>query len=124
MALDEVVEVERRGGRRVRVTPTLHAALAPLREALVAAARQRRTVTWAEAAAATGAYPPIGVGVVVDVLDVDCRRRGEPPLGALLARRARRSRGDEEARAEAAREEAARAAAREACWEHWRTGER
>lgn len=34
-----------------------------------------------------GAYPPIGLGRLLDVLSVECERRQEPSLASLVVRR-------------------------------------
>ncbi len=98
----------------VRVTPLMVRVLPRLREVLVDVARRRTTITYGELATALDhAYLQQGLGPVLDVLAVDCARRGEPRLDALVVSRARGEVGhgfDGDA-----------AAGREACWLHWST---
>lgn len=73
------------GVRAVHVTPLMVEVLPALRSFLVDAARRGRTVTYGEASRAVdGAYPPQGMGRLLDVVAVDCGRRGEPRLDALV----------------------------------------
>jgi len=73
-----------RGGR---ASVTLHRweRLPLLREALIAAARDGRTLTYAGASAASdGIALAQGMGAVLDLVGVDCERRGEPNLASLV----------------------------------------
>ena len=101
-----------RTGGEVRVTPHMGEVLPQLREVLVEVARRRATVTYGELSLALDhAYLQQGLGPVLDVLAVDCARRGEPRLDALVVRRA----GGEVGPGfdgDAARDRAA-------CWSHW-----
>ena len=97
---------------RVRVTPLMVAVLPRLREVLVDVARRRGTITYGEVATALDhAYLQQGLGPVLDVLAVDCGRRGEPRLDALVVTRSRGevSHGFD---GDAVRD-------REACWAYW-----
>lgn len=115
MAEGEQVETARRG--LVRVTARMHGALQLLRPALVQAARDRRTLTYGEAAAAAGnAYLARGMGPLLDVVRVDCDRRNEPPLDALVVRTAEGEVG--QARLGDAEAE------RQAVYTHWRAAGR
>lgn len=72
-------------GSRRRVTERMARALPLLRAALVTAARTGRTMTYGEASAAVGnAYLPRGMGPLLDAVALDCARRGEPRLDALV----------------------------------------
>jgi len=100
------------GAGEVRVTPHMGRVLPRLREVLVDVARRRVTITYGELATAIDhAYLQQGLGPVLDVLAVDCTRRGEPRLDALVVTRSRGevSHGFD---GDAVRD-------REACWEHW-----
>jgi hypothetical protein len=86
--------------------------LPDLRAVLVDAARRQATVTYRDLAAALGhAYLQQGLGPVLDVLAVDCGRRGEPRLDALVVTAAHGEVG-EGFDGDAARD-------REACWSFW-----
>ncbi|MEE6295314.1 hypothetical protein [Georgenia wangjunii] len=114
VAVDEDVVIEFRPGATVRVTPHMHQALSRMRAVLIATARARATTSYGSLMEATGKpYLPQGLGRVLDVLTMDCARRGEPSLAALVVRRAEREVGDGftgDAGAE-----------RAACWQHWST---
>lgn len=85
VSLEERVRLDFRHGRVVRVTPNMFQALSRLRPFLVGVARRGNATTYAEASAATdGAYLPRGMGPMLDVLTVDCMRRGEPSLAPLV----------------------------------------
>lgn len=72
-------------GRTVTVTPLAFESLPKVREYLIQVARQRRTVTYGELRADVGlTYAINGLGWLLDLLSVDCERRGEPPLDALV----------------------------------------
>ena len=88
------------------------AVLPRLREALVDVARRRGTITYGEVATALDhAYLQQGLGPVLDVLAVDCARRNEPRLDALVVTRGRGEVGQGFG-GDAARD-------REACWSLW-----
>jgi hypothetical protein len=112
VAVDETVALDFRQGAAVRVTAHMHEALVRMRPALIATAQAATTTSYGSLMAATGEpYLPQGLGRVLDVLTVDCARRGEPSLAALVVRQAEREVGDGytgDARAE-----------REACWHYW-----
>jgi hypothetical protein len=83
-----------------------------MREILVDVARRRATITYGELATALDhAYLQQGLGPVLDVLAVDCARRDQPRLDALVVTRASGevSHGFD---GDAARD-------RQACWAHW-----
>ncbi len=112
MSVGEVLPRPSRAGRPVRVTPLMGQVLPRLREVLVGVAGRRATITYGELSAALDhAYLQQGLGPVLDVLAVDCARRGEPRLDALVVRRA----GGEVGPGfdgDAARD-------RQACWSFW-----
>jgi hypothetical protein len=83
----EVLELEFRNGREVRVTDHMFEALRLLRPALIDVARRAGTITYLEAARKTcNAYVPNGLGPLLDVLTIDCFRREEPSLAPLVVR--------------------------------------
>ena len=85
VSLNEQVFLDFRGGRTVRVTPNMFQALSRLRPALIDVARRRDTITYGEASLATqNAYLPRGMGPMLDVVTIDCTRRGEPSLASLV----------------------------------------
>jgi hypothetical protein len=96
-------------------TPRLRQALPGLREALVAAATEGRTLTYGEASEATKrAYPPRGMGRLLDLVGAYCAANGEPDLAALVVRADDQEVGDGRSGG------AERAAAeRRRCWRHW-----
>lgn len=102
----------RPGKKRTRVTPYRWDRLPLLRAALIAAARERRTLTYAEASRASDRIAlPQGMGEVLDLIGEDCRRRGEPDLAALVVEKATREVGhgfSQDA-----------VCIREACYSHW-----
>ena len=117
VGLDELVHLDFRPSRPVRVTPNMHAGLVPLRQALIAAAAAGCTMTYGEASEASGrAYLPRGMGRMLDVVTEDCRRRDEPSLAALVVRK------DEGEVGEAFIGNAG--AERQACWTYWRAASR
>jgi hypothetical protein len=110
--LDEVLPRRSKAGENVRVTARRLQALDLLRPALIDAARERRTVTYGEAAEmAGGLYLPRGMGALLDVLAIDCERRGEPRLDSLVVTRGTGEVG-EGFDGHAARD-------RQACWQFW-----
>ncbi len=113
----EEVALDVRGGRTVRVTPHMHEALTRIRVALVATAQARAITTYKALNEATGRpYALAGLGPVLDVLRVDCSRRGEPPLPSLVVRVSTHEVGDGyvgDAPAD-----------RADCWHHWDRGRR
>lgn len=112
VAVDEDVVIDFRPGATVRVTSHMHEALSRMRAALIATAQAGATTSYGSLMEATGKpYLPQGLGRVLDVLTVECARRGEPSLAALVVRRAEREVGDGytgDARVE-----------RSACWRYW-----
>ena len=78
----EKVEV---GGRTVTVTPTASACLPRVRQRLVEAARAGETVTYGELREELALpYLVQGMGRLLDLVTVDCSRRGEPSLASLV----------------------------------------
>lgn len=83
----EIVELDFRNGRQIRVTDNMYNALLLLRPALIQTARASATMTYGQASeVCERAYIPQGMGKLLDVLSVDCERRGEPSLAALVVR--------------------------------------
>lgn len=79
---DEKVTVR---GTSVTVTERAYAALPRLRAHLVVLAEQGGTTTYGALVRDLDLpYRPIGVGRLLDLLSVDCARRGEPDLAALV----------------------------------------
>lgn len=112
VSLEERVVLDFRGGRIVRVTPNMFQALALLRPFLIEVARRGATTTYAEASDATGsAYLPRGLGPTLDVLTIDCSRRGEPSLAPLVVSKGKGEVGS--AYGWGADED------RRQCYEHW-----
>ena len=112
VSVGEVLPRPSRAGGRVRVTPLMGRVLPGLRNVLVEVARRRATITYGELATALDhAYLQQGLGPVLDVLAVDCARRNEPRLDALVVTRGRGEVGQGFG-GDAARE-------REACWSFW-----
>ena len=108
----EDVEIPFREGKVIRVTPHMHEALIRMRAALIATAQARTTTTYDRLMEATGEpYLARGAGPALDVLSVDCLRREEPSLAALVIRGDTGEVGDEY-RGDAGRE-------RIKCWSHW-----
>ena len=110
--MGEVLARPSRARGTVRVAPLMGRVLPTLREVLVDVARRQATITYGELATALDhAYLQQGLGPVLDVLAVDCTRRGEPRLDALVV-----SRGSGEVGhgfgGDAVRD-------REACWSFW-----
>lgn len=117
MSVGEEVTLEFRGGRAVRVTPHMHAALERIRPALVATAQARAITTYKALNEAAGnPYALASLAAVLDVLRVECARRGEPPLPSLVVRASTHEVGDGyvgDAPAD-----------RADCWRHWDRGRR
>ncbi len=112
VSVGELLPRPSRTGRTVRVTPLMGRVLPRMREILVDVARRRATITYGELATALDhAYLQQGLGPVLDVLAVDCARRDQPRLDALVVTRASGevSHGFD---GDAARD-------RQACWAHW-----
>ncbi|MDX5400176.1 MAG: hypothetical protein LPK92_10725 [Actinomycetes bacterium] len=117
VAVGEEVALDFRGGRTVRVTPHMHEALARIRPALVATAQARAITTYKALNEATGRpYALAGLGPVLDVLRVDCSRRGEPSLPSLVVRKSTHEVGDGYP--------GDAAVDRAECWHHWDRGSR
>lgn len=73
------------GHRTVTVTPTAFACLPRVRDRLVEAAEARETVTYGELREELGLpYLVQGMGRLLDLVSVDCARRGEPSLASLV----------------------------------------
>ncbi|WP_433017599.1 hypothetical protein [Kribbella sp. CA-294648] len=91
----EIVALDFRHGIEVRVTDHMYRALRLLRPVLIDVARGSGTMTYGEASTACDdAYLPRGMGRLLDVLSVDCERRGEPSLAALVVSKAHGEVGD------------------------------
>ena len=71
----------------VRVTQHMYDSLCLLRPALKEVARQSTTITYGKACEVMSAYSPQGTGDLMDVLSVECQRRGEPSLASLVVRK-------------------------------------
>ena len=72
-------------GRTVTVTPTAFECLPRVRERLVEAARAGETVTYGELREELGLpYLVQGMGRLLDLVSVDCLRRGEPSLASMV----------------------------------------
>ena len=72
-------------GRVVTVTPTAFDCLPRVRERLIEAARTRETVTYGELREELGLpYLVQGMGRLLDLVSVDCLRRGEPSLASMV----------------------------------------
>ena len=72
-------------GRLVTVTATAFRHLPAVRDALIEVARKRETITYGDLKADVGLpYRPQGMGRLLDLLTVDCSRRGEPSLAAVV----------------------------------------
>lgn len=80
--LGEVVEYK---GRRVTVTPTAHECLPLVRGYLVRVARSGEVVTYGDLRDDLGLpYAATGMGRLLDLVSIDCFRRSEPSLAALV----------------------------------------
>lgn len=87
VAPEEVVALPFRNGKKVRVTHHMYDAIRLLREHLKGVARRGETITYGEASEVTNdAYIPQGLGPLLDLLSIDCQRRDEPSLAALVVR--------------------------------------
>jgi len=112
VSVGEDVVIEFRDGKVITVTPHMHDALTRMRAALIATAQAGAATTYGKLVIATGGpYLAQGLGPALDVLSVDCERRGEPSLAALVVRGDTGEVGDAfvgDADGE-----------RELCWTHW-----
>ncbi|WP_327095359.1 hypothetical protein OIE68_35870 [Nocardia vinacea] len=68
--------VRRATAHQVRVVPIARAVL-------IAVAQQEGTITYSQLAEAVGYYSPQNIGMLLDGVAVDCRKRGEPNLPAI-----------------------------------------
>lgn len=85
LELGETVEAK---GRRLRVSKLDLVTLPRVREFLIAAARERQTVTYGSLIDALNLpHVPNGLGRLLDLLSEDCIRRDEPSLAALVVTR-------------------------------------
>ena len=83
--LGEWVEVK---GRRIQVTPTALKHLPSIRDELIRVALAGQTITYGELKGRLDLpWAVNGLGRVLDLLSVDCERRGEPSLAALVVSR-------------------------------------
>jgi hypothetical protein len=81
----ETLTLDFRNDMKVRVTDHMLHALTLLRPALIEVARHGGTMTYGEASSVMNrAYAPNGLGRALDALSIDCERRGEPSLAALV----------------------------------------
>ena len=72
-------------GRLVRVTQDAYDYLPAIRDELVQVAADRDTVTYGELKARLQLpWATTGMGRMLDLLSVDCERRGEPSLAAIV----------------------------------------
>jgi hypothetical protein len=72
-------------GRNVTVTPLDATSVESIRGVLVALAKRSGTTTYGDLKVAAGLpHPATGLGRVLDLVRLDCERRGEPPLDALV----------------------------------------
>jgi hypothetical protein len=89
---DQVVPVPWRPERpQIRVTENMIEALVRLRPALIVVAKRRSTLTYGEAETVIDGLIKMGHGVadggrLLDLITVDCERRREPSLAALVVR--------------------------------------
>lgn len=84
----ETFTLDFRNDMKVRVTEHMLRALRLLRPALVELARHGGTMTYGDASSVMNrAYAPNGLGRALDALSIDCERRGEPSLAALVVRK-------------------------------------
>jgi hypothetical protein len=82
LELGELVITKR---RTVRVTETALRCLPDVRDCLIEVAEQRGTITYGELKDSVGfPYPTRGMGRLLDLLSVDCARRNEPSLAAIV----------------------------------------
>lgn len=80
--LNEIVQYK---GRRITVTPTAFECLPLVRGYLLRVARTGGTVTYGEVRSDLGLpYAATGMGRLLDLVSIDCFRRGEPSLAALV----------------------------------------
>ena len=85
---DELVVLPWRGGAQVRVTQLRFESLRLLRPFLISVARNGTTITYGEASQAINEnFFARGMGTLMDILSLDCQRRGEPSLAALVVRK-------------------------------------
>jgi hypothetical protein len=81
----EVLRKDEHGNHvEVHVTERMYHSLCVLRPALISVASQRTTITYSGACQAMGAFRPQSMGRLLDVLSLDCERRGEPSLASLV----------------------------------------
>jgi hypothetical protein len=77
----EVLRKDEHGNHlEVHVTQRMYDSLCVLRPALISVARERTTITYSGACQAMGAFRPQSMGRLLDVLSLDCERRGSPLL--------------------------------------------
>lgn len=82
LKLDEPFELK---GKKGRVTGTDLASVTAIRGALAALARAGGTISYGELrTAARIPQPPAGLGRLLDLVGIDCSRRGEPNLASLV----------------------------------------
>lgn len=72
-------------GKNLTVTKLDVQSLPRIRDHLISVARRRGTSTYGELKADAGLpHPANGLGRLLDVVGMDCKRRGEPDLAALV----------------------------------------
>ncbi len=82
----DLVDIPWREGK-VTVTALVLQTLPRVRAALLVAAMTGHVLTYGQLAIATGrAYPPRGMGDLLDLISLDCIKRREPSLAALVVR--------------------------------------
>ena len=100
-------------GRTLRVTDLDLSSLAAMRPVLIAMARRRSTIAYGELkAAAELPHTATGMGRLLDLVKVDCVRRREPDLAALVVNANTHEVGDEYGTGAAGE--------RERVYQHWR----
>ncbi|WP_432943830.1 hypothetical protein ACQPXM_01215 [Kribbella sp. CA-253562] len=78
----ETIELK---GRRITVTATAWDSLPRVRDHLIEVARRRGSTTYGQLKADLDLpHATNGLGRLLDLLSVDCQRRGEPSLAAIV----------------------------------------
>ena len=72
-------------GRTVTVTPKAIECLPRVRDHLIELAQRHETITYGDLVSTLQLpYIPTGLGRLLDLLSVDCERRGEPSLASIV----------------------------------------
>ncbi|MBY8855420.1 hypothetical protein K7711_02920 [Nocardia sp. CA2R105] len=79
-------KIRRHDGSVRRATPHQVRVVPIARAVLIAVAQREGTITYTELAEAVGHYSPQNIGMLLDGVAVDCRKRGEPNLPAVVVR--------------------------------------